>query len=91
MQISPIIYVFLFRDRWSKDWGLSDMGFGREKTTYCYFAIASSCSLPYDSDIRMMVAKSAILITVADDFFDMEGSLIQLKDLTDAVQRHVAI
>ncbi|KAE7995617.1 hypothetical protein FH972_000393 [Carpinus fangiana] len=73
--------------RWSKDWGLSDMGFGREKTTYCYFAIASSCSLPYDSDIRMMVAKSAILITVADDFFDMEGSLIQLKDLTDAVQR----
>ncbi|XP_059440431.1 S-linalool synthase-like [Corylus avellana] len=73
--------------RWSKDWGLSDMGFGREKTTYSYFAIASCCSLPYDSDIRMMVAKSAILITVADDFFDMEGSLIQLKDLTDAVQR----
>ncbi|XP_059435952.1 S-linalool synthase-like [Corylus avellana] len=73
--------------RWSKDWGLSDMGFGREKTTYCYFAIASSTSLPYNSQIRMMVAKSAIVITVADDFFDMEGSLIQLKDLTDAVQR----
>ena len=68
------------------------MGFGREKTTYSYFATASSCvSLPHDSEIRMMIAKSAILVTVADDFFDMEGSLIQLKDLTDAVQRHVAI
>ncbi|XP_062162550.1 (E,E)-geranyllinalool synthase-like [Alnus glutinosa] len=73
--------------RWSKDWGLSDIGFGREKTTYCYFSVASSCSLPYNSDIRMMVAKSAIIITVADDFFDMEGSLIELKDLTNAVQR----
>ena len=63
------------------------MGFGREKTMYCYFAISASLSLPYDSDIRMMVAKSAILITVADDFFDMEGSLNELNILTAAVRR----
>ena len=67
--------------------GLSDMGFGREKTTYCYFAVTASSTLPYDSEIRMIVAKSAIVITVADDFFDMEGSLIELKGLTNAVQR----
>ncbi|PSS24664.1 (E,E)-geranyllinalool synthase [Actinidia chinensis var. chinensis] len=73
--------------RWSKDWGLSDMGFGREKTTYCYFAIASSTNLPHDSIARMIVAKSAILVTVADDFFDMEGSLNDLQTLTQAVQR----
>ncbi|KAG7962215.1 hypothetical protein I3843_09G054300 [Carya illinoinensis] len=73
--------------RWSKEWGLTDMGFGREKTTYCYFAIATSSSLPFDSNIRMMVAKSAIVITVADDFYDTEGSLIELKGLTNAVQR----
>ncbi|GMY37277.1 S-linalool synthase-like [Fagus crenata] len=73
--------------RWSKDMGLSDIGFGREKTTYCYFAVAASSTLPYDSEIRMIVAKSAIVITVADDFFDMEGSLIELKGLTNAVQR----
>ncbi|KAF5474346.1 hypothetical protein F2P56_006251 [Juglans regia] len=73
--------------RWSKDMGLSDMGFGREKTTYCYFAVAASSSLPHDSSIRMMVAKSAIVITVADDFYDMEGSLIELQGLTNAVQR----
>ncbi|XP_062109901.1 (E,E)-geranyllinalool synthase-like [Humulus lupulus] len=75
--------------RWSNDWGLSKMGFGREKTTYCYFAVAAACcSLPYDSPVRIMVAKSAILITVADDFFDMKGSLIsELKCFTEAIQR----
>lgn len=61
------------------------MGFGREKTTYCYFAVAASTSLPDDSIIRKLVAKSAILITVADDFFDMGGSLEELHILNDAV------
>ncbi|KAL5579379.1 hypothetical protein UlMin_011821, partial [Ulmus minor] len=73
--------------RWSKDWGLSDMGFGREKTTYCYFAVAASCSLPYDSDVRMFVAKSGIVITVADDFYDTKGSLTELQTLTEAIRR----
>ena len=66
------------------------MGFGREKTTYCYFAIAASGSqLPHDSDVRMIVAKSAIVITVADDFFDMKGSLSELRSLTEAVRRYL--
>ncbi|KAK3028498.1 hypothetical protein RJ639_038566 [Escallonia herrerae] len=73
--------------RWSKDTGLGDMGFGREKTTYCYFAVAASSCLPHDSLVRMIVAKSAILITVADDFFDMKGALDELQELTVAVQR----
>ncbi|KAK0578800.1 hypothetical protein LWI29_016426 [Acer saccharum] len=73
--------------RWSKDWGLSDMGFGREKTTYCYFATAASATLPPNSDVRLIIAKSAILITVADDFFDERGSLVELKNLTNAVKR----
>ncbi|KAA8515303.1 hypothetical protein F0562_018467 [Nyssa sinensis] len=75
--------------RWSKDWGLSEIGFGREKTTYCYFAMASSTSnsLPHNSEVRLIVAKSAILITVADDFFDEEGSMNELQFLTEAVQK----
>ncbi|KAL3741886.1 hypothetical protein ACJRO7_017372 [Eucalyptus globulus] len=73
--------------RWSETTGLSKMGFGREKTTYSYFAVATSVSLPCNSDIREVVAKSAIIITVADDFFDMEGSLEDLEKLTNAVQR----
>ncbi|KAH7568961.1 hypothetical protein JRO89_XS06G0080700 [Xanthoceras sorbifolium] len=74
--------------RWSKDWGLRDMGFGREKTTYCYFAVAASAPLlPPNCDVRLIVAKTAILITVADDFFDERGSLNELKELTNAVKR----
>ncbi|WCJ26984.1 terpene synthase 04 [Euphorbia peplus] len=73
--------------RWSKSMGLTEMGFGREKTTYCYFAVSASTSLPQDSDVRLMVAKSAIIITVADDFYDMEGSLYDLNLLTFAIQR----
>lgn len=69
--------------------GLSNMGFGREKTTYCYFAsaAASSSQLPHHSEVRLVVAKVAILITVADDFFDMQGSLDELESLTEAVRR----
>ncbi|KAL2931990.1 S-linalool synthase [Bienertia sinuspersici] len=72
---------------WSTIYGLMDMGFAREKSTYCYFAVASTTSLPYDSDVRLIVAKSAILITVFDDYFDMEGSLNELHFLADAVHR----
>ncbi|XP_019085664.1 PREDICTED: (E,E)-geranyllinalool synthase-like, partial [Camelina sativa] len=72
---------------WVKKWGLSDIGFGREKTTYCYFATVTS--LPYEYAIKLskLAAKSAILITVADDFFDEEGSLNDLEALTKAVLR----
>ncbi|GAB4831247.1 hypothetical protein Ancab_005261 [Ancistrocladus abbreviatus] len=73
--------------RWSKALGLIDMGFAREKTAYCYFASASSIPSSYNCDVRLIVAKSATLITVADDFFDMEGVLDELKYLTTAVQR----
>ncbi|KAL8087952.1 hypothetical protein AgCh_037916 [Apium graveolens] len=72
---------------WSKQWGLADMGFGREKTTYCYFAVCSTMYSPHHSVIRKLVTKSAILITVTDDFYDMEGSLAELQTLTEAVQR----
>ncbi|XP_042496091.1 (E,E)-geranyllinalool synthase [Macadamia integrifolia] len=73
--------------RWTEESGLNQMGFGREKTTYCYFAIAASCKLPYFSEIRSIVAKSAVIVTVADDFFDKEGSLEELEDLTKAIRR----
>ncbi|CAH8358427.1 unnamed protein product [Eruca vesicaria subsp. sativa] len=75
--------------KWVKKWGLNDIGFGREKTTYCYFAASSSTSLPFEStaNVRKLMAKSGILITVADDFFDEEGSPDELEALTKAVLR----
>ncbi|MCD7466152.1 hypothetical protein HAX54_002580 [Datura stramonium] len=75
--------------RWSKEKGLVDIGFGREKTTYSYFASAASSSnlLPYETFLRLIVAKCSIVITVADDFYDEEASLSELQILTEAIQR----
>ncbi|XP_038981713.1 S-linalool synthase-like isoform X1 [Phoenix dactylifera] len=73
--------------RWSKDTGLANMGFGRENTSYCYFVAATPIFLLLDSEVRKIIAKSAILVTVADDFFDEHGSLDELQCLTQAVQR----
>ncbi|KAG2410124.1 (E,E)-geranyllinalool synthase [Vigna angularis] len=73
--------------RWVKDYGVTKMGFGREKTTYCYYSIAAATTHPNHSYVRTLVAKSAILITIADDFFDKEGSLRDLKHFTNAIIR----
>ncbi|KAI3456292.1 hypothetical protein Pfo_012955 [Paulownia fortunei] len=72
---------------WSRKWRLSEMGFGREKTVYTYFAVAACSCLPPNSIMRLVTAKAAIIVTVADDFYDMEGSLCELEILTDAVKR----
>ncbi|PQM39115.1 S-linalool synthase [Prunus yedoensis var. nudiflora] len=74
-------------ERWSKEMGLADMGFARQKTTYCHFAVASTASNSSLSDVRLAVVKSAILVTVADDFFDTEGSMDELEALANAVNR----
>ncbi|XP_017696346.2 S-linalool synthase-like [Phoenix dactylifera] len=63
------------------------MGFRRENTSYCYFGATTPISLPLDLEVRKIMAKSAILDTVADDFFDEHGSLDELQCLTEAVQR----
>ncbi|XP_021832337.1 (E,E)-geranyllinalool synthase-like [Prunus avium] len=75
-------------ERWSKEMGLADMGFARQKTTYCHFAVASTASNSSLSDVRLAVVKSAILVTVTDDFFDTEGSMDELEALANAVNRN---
>ncbi|GER36489.1 terpene synthase [Striga asiatica] len=72
---------------WSKKWLLSEMGFGREKSVYTYFVMATSSCFPFNSNMRLVAAKAAIIVTVADDFYDMEGSLTELETLTDAIRR----
>ncbi|XP_016649568.1 PREDICTED: S-linalool synthase-like [Prunus mume] len=74
-------------ERWSKDMGLADMGFARQKTTYCHFAVASTASNSSLSDVRLALVKGAILVTVADDFFDREGSMDELDALANAINR----
>ncbi|KAM0958648.1 hypothetical protein ACFX2C_023912 [Malus domestica] len=74
-------------ERWSKDTGLVDMGFARQKTAYCYFAVASTASHSSLSYVRSALVKAAVLVTVADDFFDKEGSMNELEALVKGVER----
>ncbi|KAM1411358.1 hypothetical protein COP1_024060 [Malus domestica] len=74
-------------ERWSKDIGLVDMGFARQKTAYCYFAVASTASHSSLSYVRSALVKAAVLVTVADDFFDKEGLMNELEALANAVER----
>ncbi|KAG6466196.1 hypothetical protein ZIOFF_027853 [Zingiber officinale] len=73
--------------RWSEESGLSKMGFGREKTTYCYFLATVPTCLPLHCELRKIVAKNATLVTIADDFFDEKGTESELETLTEAVNR----
>ncbi|KAL3820530.1 hypothetical protein ACJIZ3_006435 [Penstemon smallii] len=49
--------------------------------------VAASACLPFDSNMRLALAKAAIIVTVSDDFYDMEGSSSELEDLTNAIKR----
>ncbi|XP_042471314.1 S-linalool synthase-like [Zingiber officinale] len=73
--------------RWSEESGLSKMGFGRQKTEYCYYSATVPTCLPLHCDLRKIVAKCAILVTFADDFYDEKGTQIELETLTEAVNR----
>ncbi|KAB2604010.1 S-linalool synthase [Pyrus ussuriensis x Pyrus communis] len=74
-------------EMWSKGMGLVEMGFARQKTAYCYFAVASTVSHSSLSCVRLAVAKGAVIVTVADDFFDKEGPMNELEALANAVKR----
>ncbi|KAJ8616328.1 hypothetical protein MRB53_035700 [Persea americana] len=72
---------------WTRDNGISSIGFGRDKTVYCYFAMATTAYHPHLSAVRMTSAKNGILLTIIDDFFDVQGSMDELTRFTDAVER----
>nr|QMW48846.1 terpene synthase 5 [Cananga odorata] len=73
--------------RWVKDHGLCSLGFGREKTSYIYFAVATTMYPTYMSGVRMTAAKNGLLLTIIDDFFDCCAALDELKIFTDAIER----
>lgn len=75
--------------RWTKENGISGLGFGRERTAYCYFAMATTAYHPRLRAVRMTSAKNGILLTIIDDFFDAKGSMNELTHFTDAVERYI--
>lgn len=72
--------------RWVVENRLDELSFARQKSAYCYFSAAATFSAPELSDARMTWAKNGVLTTVVDDFFDVGGSVEELKNLIQLVE-----
>ncbi|KAL7605320.1 hypothetical protein Lser_V15G15694 [Lactuca serriola] len=74
-------------ERWVVEFRLDKLKFARQKTAYCYFSAASTFPSPELSDARISWAKSCMLTTVMDDFFDGGGSIDELVNLVQTVEK----
>ncbi|XP_071709189.1 ent-kaurene synthase 2, chloroplastic-like [Rutidosis leptorrhynchoides] len=72
---------------WVVDYKLDKLKFARQKTAYCYFCSAVTLASPELSDARIAFAKSSILSTVIDDFFDVVGSIDEIENFIQCVQK----
>ena len=68
---------------------LDKLKFARQKTAYCYFSAASTLSSPELSEARISWAKNSILVGVIDDFFDVGGSMDELQNLIQSVEKYI--
>ncbi|KAL2475887.1 Ent-kaur-16-ene synthase [Abeliophyllum distichum] len=73
-------------ERWVIENRLDKLSFARQKSAYCYFSAAATIFTPELSDARMSWAKNGVLTTVVDDFFDVGGSVEELKNLIQLVE-----
>ncbi|KAL4586184.1 hypothetical protein LXL04_010816 [Taraxacum kok-saghyz] len=74
-------------ERWAVEFKLDKLKFARQKAAYSYFAAASIFSSPELSDARISWAKSVTLITAIDDFFDGGGSMDELENFVQLVDK----
>lgn len=79
-------FLYLLSCRWVIENRLDELKFARSKSAYCYFSAAATIFSPELSDARMSWAKNGVLTTVVDDFFDVGGSVEELKNLIQLVE-----
>jgi ent-kaurene synthase len=76
---------------WVKGNRLDHLRFARQRQTYCYLAAAATIFPPELSDTRISWVKNAILTTIVDDFFDIEGSKEELENLITLVEMYSSL
>ncbi|KAJ0682805.1 putative ent-kaurene synthase [Helianthus annuus] len=64
-----------------------ELKFARQKTTYCYFSVPATLSSPELSDTTISWAKNGILTTVIDDLFDVDGTIEELANQIQCVEK----
>ncbi|CAN1220958.1 Ent-kaurene synthase TSP4, chloroplastic [Linum grandiflorum] len=73
--------------RWVMEKRLDKLSFARQKLGYCYFSAAATLYAPELSDARISWAKNGVLTTVVDDFFDGAGSMDELVNLVQLLEK----
>ncbi|KAL4586173.1 hypothetical protein LXL04_010805 [Taraxacum kok-saghyz] len=86
LEMHAIFFHYLWI-KWVVENRLDRLKFARQKTAYCYFSAASFLSAPELSDARLSWAKSSILTTVIDDFFDVGGSMDELVNFVQILEK----
>ncbi|KAJ0042979.1 hypothetical protein Pint_18082 [Pistacia integerrima] len=75
-------------ERWVAENRLDRLKFARLTTVYAEFIGAATLLSPELSDARISWAKGIVLTTVIDDFFDVGGSLEELVNLVQLVEKY---
>ncbi|EEF36535.1 Ent-kaurene synthase B, chloroplast precursor, putative [Ricinus communis] len=76
-----------YLEGWIKKCGIDQLEYARQTIKYAAFSIASSIFQPKFSDGRISWAQNSVLTTIVDDFFDYGGSMEELVNLIELVQR----
>jgi hypothetical protein len=86
---SQFIYQdeLLHLESWVKGNKLDQLQFARQKQTYCHLASCATIFHPELSDARTATTKNSVLVTIVDDFFDVEGSKEEIENLVALVEK----
>ncbi|XP_050212111.1 ent-kaurene synthase TSP4, chloroplastic-like [Mercurialis annua] len=76
-----------YLEGWIKKCGIDKLEFARQTIKYTSFSISSSMFQPIYSDARTSWAQNSVLTTIVDDFFDYGGSMEELSNLIELIER----
>ncbi|KAH8966273.1 hypothetical protein BDL97_03G016600 [Sphagnum fallax] len=73
--------------RWNAKCNFQELKFARQKSVECYFSAAATMFEPEMAKARLVWARCCVLTTVLDDYFDVGGTIEELRLFLEAVKR----
>ncbi len=73
--------------RWNAKCNFKELQFARQKSVECYFSAAATMFEPEMAKARLVWARCCVLTTVLDDYFDVGGTIEELRLFLEAVKR----
>jgi ent-kaurene synthase len=70
---------------------IDQLQFARQKQAYCYLSASGTMFAPELSEARISFAKTSVLITIVDDFFDVAGSKEEIENLISLVEKYSSL